>query len=177
MQRKRFLALAGAALCLIVSANAASRARIIKVLPHYLDKQGRHTLSPSLYERDAYQYYLRRHPEERGALRYDIQWTANRNAKLILRLELQGSEEYQDQPLVLEQAVTKKGWFSRWNAIPVKGDNFEEIGEVVAWRVTLWDGDRLLAEQRSFLWQRESHAPPKPNAGEEKIGEEKADET
>ena len=33
--------------------TAASK--ISKVLPHLLDKQGRHTLSPSLLERDAYQ--------------------------------------------------------------------------------------------------------------------------
>ena len=46
------------------------------MLPHYLDKEGRHTLSPSLYERDAYQAILRQNPEKRGGMRFDVQWKA-----------------------------------------------------------------------------------------------------
>jgi hypothetical protein len=34
----------------------------------------------------------------------------------------------------------------------VTGDEYKKLGELVAWRVTLWDGDKLLAEQKSFLW-------------------------
>ena len=33
-------------------ANATQPGKISKVLPHWLDQQGRHTLSPSLLERD-----------------------------------------------------------------------------------------------------------------------------
>ena len=43
----------------------ASTGRVFKVLPHFLDTNGVHTLSPSLYERDAYQAHLRQHPEKR----------------------------------------------------------------------------------------------------------------
>jgi hypothetical protein len=34
----------------------------------------------------------------------------------------------------------------------VQGEEFRSGGRVSAWRVSLWDGDRLLAEKRSFLW-------------------------
>ena len=46
-----------------VEASSARVARITKVLPHLLDDKGRHTLSPSLYERDAYQAELRKNPD------------------------------------------------------------------------------------------------------------------
>ena len=42
---------------------SATPCKIAKVLPQLLDDQGRHTVSPSLYGRDAYQALLREHPE------------------------------------------------------------------------------------------------------------------
>jgi hypothetical protein len=32
------------------------------------------------------------------------------------------------------------------------GDAYKQFGEVTAWRVSLWSGDQLLGEQKSFLW-------------------------
>ena len=43
--------------------------KVIKVLPEYLDREGRHALSPSLFDRDAYQAQLRWHAEERSGVR------------------------------------------------------------------------------------------------------------
>src|SRR5215468_71000 len=65
---------------------------VIKVLPHFLDLQGRHTLSPSLYERDAYQAKLREHPAERSGIRYDVEWKTKGGSfdQLKLQLELRG---------------------------------------------------------------------------------------
>jgi hypothetical protein len=40
-------------LLLATSLLPAAEGRVIKVLPHLFDSQGRHSLSPSLYERDA----------------------------------------------------------------------------------------------------------------------------
>src|SRR6266567_3807500 len=75
-------------LMLLFSAHAlgteAASGRIIKVLPHLLDRGGRHTLSPSLYERDAYQAFLRKNPGQCSGLRFDIQWKANRVARDIV---------------------------------------------------------------------------------------------
>jgi hypothetical protein len=132
----------------------AADARIIKVLPHYLDLEGRHALSPSLYERDAYQEVLRKNPTQRSALRFDIQWKARGvpAAKLKLRLELRTSKNFLLKPLVAEQPVKKRRWLSRWSALKVSGEEFKQMGELLAWRATLWDGEKLLAEQKSFLW-------------------------
>ena len=40
-------------------AAEAATGRVLKVLPFYLDAQGRDALSPSLFDRDAYQAQLR----------------------------------------------------------------------------------------------------------------------
>ncbi len=34
----------------------------------------------------------------------------------------------------------------------VRGDDFHNGGPVSAWRVSLWSGERLLAEKKSLLW-------------------------
>lgn len=136
-------------------AGAAARpARILKVLEHRLDQAGRHALSPSLYERDAYQAYLRRNPSECSGLQFDVQWKAKGRAReeLKLRLELLPSRGEKGKAHVVEQSVTGRRWWSRWTKLTLAGDKFRELGEPVGWRVTLWNGDQLLAEQQSFLW-------------------------
>ncbi|MSU62610.1 MAG: hypothetical protein EXS31_09460 [Pedosphaera sp.] len=137
----------------VTNAEAAT-ARIKKVLPHYLDKQGRHTLSPSLYERDAYQSHLRNNPAERSALRFDVNWKAARAlpSTLKLRLELRSSGATLGKPLILEAEVKSRSSFSRWTPITLKGEDYAKFGELLAWRATLWDGETLIAEQKSFLW-------------------------
>jgi hypothetical protein len=142
---------------LLVSTLAAGAVtgRVVKVLPHFLDLHGRHTLSPSLFERDAYQAKLRRHPELRSGLRFDVNWKTKGApaAQLKLRVELRGVAEGNfPRHLTLEQAVVHKHWLGQWSSIALTGDDYRKFGELTAWRVTLWDGDQLLSEQKSFLW-------------------------
>jgi len=44
------------------------------------------------------------------------------------------------------------GRFRSWTALPLAGNDYQRFGRVVAWRATLWNGDQLLSEQKSFLW-------------------------
>lgn len=141
-----------AAVALVVSAEAAS-ARIVKVLPHFLDKQGRHTIHPSLFERDAYQAQLRRAPELQSTMRFDVQWKAKSDeTPLRLRVETRGEKTAAGAPETIEREIRKGGLFSRWTSITVPKETFERLGGVVAWRVSVWNGETLLAEERSFLW-------------------------
>lgn len=137
-----------------LSAEAAT-GRVIKVLPQFLDLQGRHALSPSLYDRDAYQAFLRQHPGERSGIRFAVQWNTHGAVfgPLKIRVELRGTAEG-DLPsqTVLEKVVKPGGWFSHWSSLPLQGGAYKKFGEVTAWRVTLWEGDHLLGEQKSFLW-------------------------
>jgi hypothetical protein len=135
-------------------AKTAMTGRVIKVLPHFLDLKGRHTLSPSLYDRDAYQAQLRAQPEQRSGIRYDVQWKAKvpGDAKLTLRVEMRSDARGKTPVLkTLEKEVKPRG-FSRWTSIPFTGDDYKKFGDVTAWRVTLWNGDKLIGEQKSFLW-------------------------
>lgn len=135
------------------SLNAADAARVIKVLPHFLDLQGRHSVSPSLFDRDAYQDQLRRNPEQRGGLRFDVQWTASGASatNLALIVQVRGSKLPADKPLVLEQPIPSRR--SRaWTSVALSPGAFAALGEPTAWRVTIWSGDERLAEQKSFLW-------------------------
>lgn len=135
------------------SASAAT-GRVVKVLPHFLDLKGRHSLSPSLYDRDAYQAQLRKHPEQRSALRFDVQWRAqNVKSKLKLKVELRGTAKG-DLPrsTTLESEIAPSRRTSRWTSLPLAGEDYKNFGEVSAWRVTLWDGEQLVGEQKSFLW-------------------------
>jgi hypothetical protein len=142
-------------------ALGAPEASVRKVLPQLLDLKGRNALHPSLFDRDAYQAYLRKHPKEQSALRFYVQWTAKKAHRtgLALRVETRGiraapgearTGEY--KTLSFETPVARHGWFSDWSEVTLGGERFKTFGEVVAWRVRLLEGGRMLAEQQSFLW-------------------------
>jgi hypothetical protein len=127
---------------------------VVKVLPLFLDLKGHDAISPSLFDRDAYQSYLRQHTNEISAVRFDVLWKASnaKNSKLKLRAELRGvGAGGLPKQTVLETEVTP-GFFRSWTSLTLGGDDYKNFGEVVAWRVTLWNGEALLGEQKSFLW-------------------------
>jgi hypothetical protein len=138
-----------------VGRAGAATGRVIKVLPSYLDLRGRQSLSPSLYERDAFQAQLRDRPDRRSGIRYDVRWQAKGPVKepLKLRLELRGfSAEGKAKRLTLENTVELPHWWGKWTGLTLSGQQYKEFGEPTCWRVTLWEGEQLLGEQKSFLW-------------------------
>ena len=153
MRRAFILSLLLSGLTLAGSAFAGS-GKVIKVLPHFLDANGKHTISPSLYDRDAYQAMLRKNPEKRSGIRYDVNWRARGTAgEVKLRVELRGIAQGNiPRTKTIEAVVKPSNGTSRWDGVALTGGEFKNFGEVTAWRVTLWDGDTQLAEQKSFLW-------------------------
>lgn len=141
-----------AVVTLLASSASAATAKLVKVLPHFLDQQGRIALNPSLYERDAYQFHLRSHPEERSGLRFDVQWRSRDARRLKLRLELRGNKGRDGTTAVIEDEVKYRGLFTSWSRVTLTGEAYKKFGELSAWRATLWDGDTEIAEQKSFLW-------------------------
>jgi hypothetical protein len=134
--------------------SKAAAGRVVKVLPLFLDLKGRDAISPSLFDRDAYQAYLREHTNEISAIRFDVLWKASnaKGAKLKLRAELRGiGANSLPRQTILETEVTP-GFFRSWTSLTLGGDALKNFGSLVAWRVTLWDGDRMLGAQQSFLW-------------------------
>lgn len=135
--------------------GVAATGKIIKVLPHFLDLKGRHMLAPSLYDRDAYQAELRKHPEKRSGVRFDVQWRGRsgvQNESATIRVELRGTAKG-DLPtqttLELPVQITGTG---HWAKLTLDGEAYKKFGEITAWRVTLWAREEMIGEQKSFLW-------------------------
>jgi hypothetical protein len=128
--------------------------RVIKVLPLFLDLKGRDALSPSLYDRDAYQVYLRQHTNEISAVRFDVLWKASKTAATNLELfvELRGIGPNGVPTQTTLGRVVTPGSFRRWTSLTLGGGDLKDFGQLVAWRATLWSGDDLIGEQKSFLW-------------------------
>lgn len=128
--------------------------RVVKVLPEFVDSKGRHALSPSLYERDAYQFILRKNPARQAGLSMAIQWKAKNVdwTNLTLRAEMRGLVGDTLHTITLEEPAKKTGHFGNWAELEIEGQTFRDFGQLVAWRVTLWEGGHQLGELKSFLW-------------------------
>jgi hypothetical protein len=142
-----------AILALCPGTSTAADGKVVKVLQHFVDKEGRISLSPSLYERDAYQAKLRKSTNDVSAVRFDVAWKVKGADKsnLKLRAEVRGGK-LASKPLLLEQPVTPDRWGDTWTGLRMTKDEYRELGEVMAWRVSLWQGEQMLGEQKSFLW-------------------------
>ena len=87
-------------------------------------------------------------------MRFHVQWkTKDQAAPLKLLVELRGVA-HGDYPkrLTLETPVESRSRYSHWTQVDLLGEDYKEFGIVTGWRVTLWEGGRLLGEQKSFLW-------------------------
>jgi len=137
-----------------VFAAGITKGRVVKVLPVFLNLKGEDAVTPSLYDRDAYQVYLRQHPDERSGLRFSVLWQVENPAaaKYKIRVEIRGiATNGEPRQLTLEEPVTPQ-LLRKWTRINLTGDGYKNFGELVAWRATLWSDDQLMSEQKSFLW-------------------------
>lgn len=128
--------------------------RVIKVLPLFLDTNGVDAISPSLFDRDAYQAQLRNHPKDVTGLRVDILWKAQYTAadQLKVRAELRGIGARALPTVSVLETNLVLATPRHWTSLNLGGADYKNFGTLVAWRVTLWDGDKMLGEQKSFLW-------------------------
>lgn len=135
-------------------AALAGDGRILKVLPHWIDQSGRHALHPSLFERDAYQAYLRQNRDRVGGRRFDVNWKGRKLdwSRTTLRVECRTGRNPTGAPLVIESPVRKPRGTRSWTALILDGQAFRDSGDVIAWRVSLREGDQEVASQASFLW-------------------------
>lgn len=140
-------------LLLGIASGHAADVKVLKVLPLHLDLEGRHALSPSLFDRDAYQAQLKKNPAQRSALKFEILWKApKKTGEAEIRVELRGSSPTGTETFTLKEKAQPTGTFSKWTSVKLEGDTFKKFGELLAWRVTVWQGGQQVAEQKSFLW-------------------------
>jgi hypothetical protein len=138
-----------------LGSQAAEGMRIVKILKHLLDAEGRHTISPSLLDRDAYQAQLRDQPESVSGLRFDVQLKlpSKSASPLLLKVKIRhGSGSTIDTYSTVSTLKQTGRRRPRWGQIVVSGDDYLKLGTIIAWRVSLWDGDTEVSKQESFLW-------------------------
>jgi hypothetical protein len=140
--------------CLLQACTAlGGEARIIKVLPQLLDLQGRNALSPSLFDRDAYQQKLLQNPEAVSALRFEVQYkTREIKGPLRLRIEMRGSKTALGQRHTFETDVKPGGFFSKWGRLELDRATSDKLGSLIAWRASLLQDGEVIATRESFLW-------------------------
>jgi hypothetical protein len=140
--------------CAVATAGAADSGKIVKVLPLYLDLKGRDAISPSLFDRDAYQAQLHEQQTNISAIRFDVLWkaSAGKNTNVTLRAELRGIATNGFPKQAIVESNVAPHFFRHWTALTLHGEDFKNFGSLVAWKITLLKGDELLAEQKSFLW-------------------------
>jgi hypothetical protein len=49
-------------------------------------------------------------------------------------------------------AAAQPGLLGSWASLVLEPAAYQKLGQIEAWRATVWDGPTLLAEQKSFLW-------------------------
>jgi hypothetical protein len=78
---------------------------------------------------------------------FRVTWNATHQSKLVVRLEYR----QQNAPTVKmkqQQASATRGK----THFAVSADELQSDGDVTAWRVTILDGEKLLASKQSFMW-------------------------
>ncbi len=139
--------------CLGLSLSATeSGFRIVKILPHFLDKKGRLSLSPSLFERDAYQGYLRHNTNEVSTMRYDFHWKGGppKSDPVTVRLEIRGSRSDLRHPEVFQTPLVRS--LGKWAFIAIPSEEYHKLGAIVAWRLSLWrqNGGEIAEQKNRF---------------------------
>ena len=129
--------------------QTGSGTSVVKVLPHYLDASGNHSDGPTLLHRDVYQANLRKNPKLVRAVRYDVNWRGVGEIKV--RLELR-STKAGAKTMVIERAETTSGRRTHWTPILIDAATYKTFGQPESWRVSLWQGETQVGEQKSFLW-------------------------
>jgi hypothetical protein len=139
----------------VPSPNAEPPHQILKVLPHWLDQQGRHTLSPSLFERDAYQQHLSLHRDEVSTMRFDVNWRLATRDLTGCTLHLEARVGRDDAIETIEHEVPLQLPSLRrqgWTGIQIPEGSWDPESNLMAWRVTLRQESTILATRTSFLW-------------------------
>jgi hypothetical protein len=155
---RRVMTLLSLVCLLALPAAAGTTGRVVKVLPFFLDLQGRHALSPSLYDRDAYQDLLRRHPEQCSTMQFAVLCKGRPSGTNVLTLrvemrgEAQGKEAFEK---TLELAPVTK----HWNTLTLSTNDYQKLGVLTAWRASLWDGNVMVSKMESFLWTTPGYQP------------------
>ena len=132
----------------------AGAPRIVKVFPLRIDSKNRTALTPSLFDRDAYQAFLRKNPKQCTGMVFKVQSKvpAGSPTSLTAKLEVRGEKAGDQTSFTAEKRLERDKFGSTWFQFDVTGEAWGRLKGVSAWRISLFDGEKLVSEQKSFLW-------------------------
>ena len=84
----------------------------------------------------------------------NVNWRARAvpGTKVKIRVELRGTAKGNLPSQTTLETELPASATSKWTSLTLGGEDYKKFGEVTAWRATLWDGEQLVGEQKSFLW-------------------------
>ncbi|GEM_PF-3099712 len=94
-----------------------------------------------------WQAVVQRASEFREGETFLVMWSASAQEKLVIRFEYR--QERADGVKMKEKVNPK---LHGRTFFEVAGDEFKKDGIVTAWRVTILDGENVLANKQSFMW-------------------------
>ncbi len=100
------------------------------------------------------QFHLRKEAKAARRRALAVQWKAKNVdwSKLRLRAEMRCLLEDHLHTVFKEEPAVRNGHFSTWSEFRIEGVDYKTFGQIVAWRVTLFEGDHQLGQLESFLW-------------------------
>ena len=142
-----------------------------KVLFFWLDEKGQYAQHPSMFERDAYQAYLRENPEEIHGLKVATLLAGTRsklaNGELVLKIKGPPSlTPVEDTVYRLDLSDKQDRRLRRWvywEVDPVSEDESTSAAEdkmspdkIVAWQLTLLLDGVAVDRVQSYLWNSQN---------------------
>lgn len=128
---------------------------VTKVNRTLLDKNGYETdIVGDLKGEAVYQYKLRHQPQNQYGARFHIKWKGPKGASRIrLVLDVQGLTPSNEstRATIARDLPDLDGW-AEWTTLDITGTQFKQLGEIMAWRVTILAQDRVMAELPSANW-------------------------
>jgi len=140
--------------------------KISKVNVEYVDAQGNTTSAiGDQVEKARYQRQLE-HSGKYSAIRYYILWKApsTPTPDLAIKLEARGMdvESGREGVETLTKTYPQKGHFSGWAILDIQGEALKKFGRPRAWKATILQGNRSMAERKSFTWDGGASREPVP---------------
>jgi hypothetical protein len=87
-------------------------------------------------------------------MRFDVLWKATPapDETIKLTVDLRGTGTNSVPRIQTLETNVIPASTRQWTELPLTGAAYRNLGRLVAWRVSLWNGGQLLGEQKSFLW-------------------------
>ncbi|MBP5761162.1 MAG: hypothetical protein J6W90_07285, partial [Verrucomicrobia bacterium] len=89
-----------------------------------------------------------------STIRFDVHWrnTLKNFDDLSITVEMRGAKTNSPTISFSEKISPRKSIWSHWTKIRIPEESFQELKGLAAWRVLIKDGDEVLKEERSFMW-------------------------